>query len=94
MSRISCQTYKPHRYVYFCGTDAANRFEKRWRENVSEMKKKSRVSQKASQPVREYELKSDQRPIDTMNTPHTQNEKGENKPKSTNSNLIKLLNAF
>lgn len=39
------------------------------------------------------ETENDQK-ANRYNKCHTQNEKGENKPKSTNSNLIKLLNAF
>lgn len=40
--------------------------------------------------------KEQSRPIVTIRAieRHTQNEEGKNKPKSTNSNLIKLLNAF
>lgn len=39
--------------------------------------------------------KEQSRPIVTSaRERHTQNEEGKNKPKSTNSNLIKLLNAF
>lgn len=88
MSRISCQTYKPHRYVYFCGTDAANEIQKESeKENIEwdqKMKPKNwnnearwidreNVSTSKWERERECKLKSDQgRHRQTQWTPHAE----------------------